>query len=137
MITFSEFVVEDQESLVALWTECKLNRPWNDPMKDIAFAMLNENSTVLVGKAENKIIAAAMVGHDGHRGVLYYVAIHPDYQKQGLGKALMQAAEDWLKLKGIWKVNILVRDDNLGAVGFYKALGFEENAVVSLGKRLL
>jgi ribosomal protein S18 acetylase RimI-like enzyme len=133
---FSNFQPEDQASLITLWTECKLTRPWNDPAQDIAFAMANENATILIGKIDTKIIAAAMVGHDGHRGSLYYVAVHPDHQKQGLGKALMQAAEDWLKSKGVWKINVLVRDDNLAAAGFYKALGFEENEVVSLGKLL-
>jgi ribosomal protein S18 acetylase RimI-like enzyme len=133
---FSIFQPEDEATLIALWTDCKLIRPWNDPARDIAFAMANENSTILVGKVKTKIIASAMLGHDGHRGSLYYVAIHPACHNQGVGKALMQAAEDWLKSKGVWKINVLVRDDNLAAAGFYKALGFEENAVVSLGKLL-
>ena len=77
-----------------------------------------------------------MVGHDGHRGSLYYVAIHQAHQKQGIGKALMQAAENWLRSKGVWKINVLVRDDNLDAFGFYTALGFEQNAVVSLGRTI-
>jgi ribosomal protein S18 acetylase RimI-like enzyme len=136
MASFAVFEIEDQAALIALWTECKLTRPWNDPAKDIAFAMQNPNSTILVGKIKSRLVASAMVGHDGHRGVLYYVAVSPSHQQQGVGAALMQAAEDWLKVKGVWKINVLVRDDNLDALGFYTTLGFELNAVISLGKRL-
>jgi ribosomal protein S18 acetylase RimI-like enzyme len=134
MITFSELQSADKVAVVTLWQKCSLTRPWNDPDKDIAFAMESSNSTILVGRVDTQIVASAMVGHDGHRGVLYYVAVHPDFQKQGIGAALIQAAEVWLKSKGVRKINVLIRDNNLDAVGFYKALGFEPNAVVSMGK---
>jgi ribosomal protein S18 acetylase RimI-like enzyme len=136
MPKFEEYATTDRDEVIALWDTCNLTRPWNDPVGDISFAMRNSNSTILVGKLDAAIVACAMVGHDGHRGTLYYVAVKPDHQNKGLGKALMAAAEVWLKSKGVWKINVLVRDDNLGAVGFYKSIGFEQNAVVSLGKRI-
>jgi ribosomal protein S18 acetylase RimI-like enzyme len=136
MITFSELQSADKDAVITLWQKCSLTRPWNNPDKDIAFAMESSNSTILVGRVDTQIVASAMVGHDGHRGVLYYLAVHPDFQKQGIGAALMHAAEVWLKSKGVWKINVLVRDDNLDAVGFYKSLGFEANAVVSMGKSI-
>ncbi len=124
------------EAVVELWRKCNLTRPWNDPVKDIELAIASPNSTVLVGKIDAQIVASAMVGHDGHRGSLYYVAINPEFQKLGLGKALIRAAEEWLKQRGVWKINILIRDDNLGAAGFYEAIGFERNQVISMGRRL-
>jgi ribosomal protein S18 acetylase RimI-like enzyme len=136
MTGFVAYQPEDEAALISLWAACKLTRPLNDPAQDIAFAMGHENSTILVGKTHDKIIASAMIGHDGHRGTLYYVGVHPEFQNSGLGKALMAAAEDWLKSKGVWKINVLVREDNRDAVGFYETLGFERNAVVSLGKRI-
>jgi ribosomal protein S18 acetylase RimI-like enzyme len=134
MIKFMEFQTTDTVGVIALWEVCNLTRPWNDPVKDINFVMANPNSTILVGRMDSQIVASAMVGHDGHRGVFYYFAVNPDFQKQGIGAALMQAGETWLKARGVWKINILVRDDNLDAVGFYRSLGFEQNAVVSMGK---
>jgi ribosomal protein S18 acetylase RimI-like enzyme len=136
LIQFSEMIESDEADVVALWHECKLTRAWNDPAQDMAFALGCASSTILVGKLENKIVASAMVGHDGHRGALYYVAVHPRQQKKKIGSHLIEAAEEWLKRQGIWKINIMIREDNLGAIGFYKALGFEKNAVVSMGKKI-
>jgi ribosomal protein S18 acetylase RimI-like enzyme len=129
--------VDDQSAVVELWQKCNLTRPWNDPEQDIAFALKGSTSTILVGKFAGKIIAAAMVGHDGHRGALYYLAIDPQFQNKGYGKMLIAEAESWLKQRGVWKINILIRNDNQHAVGFYKALGFEDNAVVSMGRKIL
>jgi ribosomal protein S18 acetylase RimI-like enzyme len=136
VIQFAEMKVEDEQAVIALWNVCNLTRPWNDPQQDLDFAMKGPASTVLVGKLANKIVASAMVGHDGHRGALYYVAVDPAIQKQGVGKSMMNAAEDWLKGQGVWKINIMIRHDNLGAIGFYKSLGFEDNAVVSMGRKI-
>jgi ribosomal protein S18 acetylase RimI-like enzyme len=136
VIKFSVMGIAEKATVIALWGKCGLTRPWNDPVKDIDFAIASETSTVLVGKAGKKIVASAMVGHDGHRGALYYVAVDPAHRKQKIGAALMQAAEDWLKSHGVWKINIMIRENNLDAIGFYKALGYEMNAVVSLGKKI-
>jgi ribosomal protein S18 acetylase RimI-like enzyme len=136
VIKFSVMGIAEKATVIALWGKCGLTRPWNDPVKDIDFAIASETSTVLVGKVDKQIVASAMVGHDGHRGALYYVAVDPAHRKQKIGAALMQAAEDWLKSHGVWKINIMIREDNLDAIGFYKALGYEMNAVVSLGKKI-
>ena len=53
-----------------------------------------------------------MVGHDGHRGVLYYLAVDPEFQKRGFGKAAVAAAEAWLRARGVWKINLMVRSEN-------------------------
>jgi GNAT superfamily N-acetyltransferase len=89
------------QSIVSLWQACGLTRPWNDPHKDIQFAMASETSTILVGKAEGRIMASVMVGHDGHRGVWYYLAVDPMFQKRGFGRILHNAAVDWLKTRGV------------------------------------
>ena len=82
---------------MALWQRCGLTRPWNDPHADIALARRRDNSTVLIGRDNGAIVATVMVGHDGHRGWVYYVAVDPDGRKRGYGRAIMAAAEDWLR----------------------------------------
>lgn len=124
----------EEKAVIAIWTACGLTRPWNDPDNDLAFARGKENSDVLVGLADGEIVAAAMVGHDGHRGTMYYVGVRPDLQKTGYGRALVAAAEAWLKSKGIWKVNLLVRSGNEKVLGFYASLGYGANSAQSLEK---
>jgi ribosomal protein S18 acetylase RimI-like enzyme len=136
VISFRDIQAEDEESVVTLWKRCELTREWNDPYKDIKFARHGETSTVLVGVVEEQIVASVMVGHDGHRGVLYYLAVDPAFQKRGFGKAAVGAAEAWLRERGVWKINLMVRRENEKAGHFYERLGYQINPVTSFGKRL-
>lgn len=136
MISFRDIQEKDKESVVSLWKRCELTRDRNDPYKDIKFAREGKTSTVLVGIFEEHIVASVMVGHDGHRGVLYYLAVDPSFQKRGFGKAAVAAAETWLRERGVWKINLMVRSENEKAGRFYEHIGYEINPVQSFGKRL-
>lgn len=116
----------DEAALVALWKAVGVYRPWNDPARDIAFARRGPHSTVLVAEEGGRILASAMIGEDGHRGWVYYLAVEPDRQGSGLGRSMMAAAEDWLRRRGVWKVQLLVRRDNEAVRDFYRALGYSE-----------
>ena len=67
---------------------------------------------MLIGRDGDAIVATAMVGHDGHRGWVYYVAADPDRRAKGYGRAIMNAAGDWLRAAGIAKLQLMVRRDN-------------------------
>lgn len=131
---------DDQASVVALWQACGLTRPWNDPVADFARAVAGAESAVLVmrGSAidgtEDAILGSVMVGFDGHRGWVYYLAVAPDRQRGGIGRALMGVAEEWLRTRGAPKIQLMVREDNVAALGFYEALGLERQKVVTLGR---
>jgi ribosomal protein S18 acetylase RimI-like enzyme len=99
--------------------------PHNDPGEDFDFAVGRENSDVLLGVGEDRIVASVMVGHDGHRGWLYYVAVDPDYQKRGYGAAIVTAGERWLADRQVRKVMLLVRDTNTAVASFYESLKYE------------
>jgi ribosomal protein S18 acetylase RimI-like enzyme len=124
----------DVADVVALWQRCGLTRPWNDPASDIALARRNPNSSILVGRAGGTIVATAMVGHDGHRGWVYYVAVDPEKQKQGFGRAIMDAAEAWLRAAGLPKLQLLVRRENSKANAFYQSIGYEEADTIVFAK---
>lgn len=135
-LAISAIADADVEKVVALWQRCGLTRPWNDPQADIALARRRDNSTVLVGRDNDAIVATIMVGHDGHRGWVYYVAVDPDGRKRGHGRAIMAAAEDWLRAAGIPKLQLLVRRENAQANAFYGSLGFELSTSVMFQKWL-
>lgn len=141
MIEESGFIVRpiedvDVEHVVALWRKCGLTRPHNDPQKDIAFARHKPSSEVLVGHKDGNVVTSVMVGHDGHRGVVYYVACDPDLQGSGFGRRTMEIAEAWLVSRGVWKLNLMIRDDNEAVRGFYQNLGYEEEPRVVMSRRL-
>lgn len=133
-LEINEITDADVEAVVALWDACGLTRPWNTPQADIAFARSCDHATVLVGRNAGAVVASAMVGHDGHRGTVYYVAVAPPRQGQGLGKAIMAAAEAWLRDHGVWKLNLIVRAENEQAVSFYEALGYAAEERLNLAK---
>jgi ribosomal protein S18 acetylase RimI-like enzyme len=126
----------DVATVIALWQASGLTRPWNDPAADIALARRGPNSTILIGRADNNIVATAMVGHDGHRGWVYYVATDPDRRAMGFGRAIMNAAEDWLRAAGIAKLQLLVRPENAGVAAFYQSIGFGEQKILFFTKWL-
>ncbi|GLI23002.1 hypothetical protein GGQ86_002758 [Xanthobacter flavus] len=126
----------DTEALAALWERAGLTRPWNDPHADIALARRGPHSTILVAREGGSIAGSAMVGHDGHRGWVYYLAVEPDLQGRGLGRALLRAVEDWLRARAIPKLMLLVRPDNEKVRGFYAAEGYLEEPRIVFSRRL-
>ena len=136
-LVFRALEDNDIEAVVALWQSCGLTRQWNDPRKDINFARGKANSEILVGLSETRVVSSIMVGHDGHRGSFYYLAVDPEFQRRGIGAATIRAGEQWLKERGVWKVNLLVRQDNMDVKAFYEELGYEVNAVMSMGQRFI
>ena len=135
-LAITEIEDADVSAVVSLWERCALTRPWNDPVADIALARTSANATILLGRENDRIVASAMVGHDGHRGWVYYVAVDPDWRGQGLGRAIMTAAEDWLRQAGIAKLQLLVRRDNAKASAFYETIGYDEAQVAVFAKWL-
>ena len=126
----------DIPDVIVLWQACGLTRPWNDPASDIALARRGPNSTVLIGRDSGVIVATAMVGHDGHRGWVYYVATDPERRQQGHGRVIMNAAEDWLRAAGLAKVQLMVRRENERAGAFYQSIGYAESQTIVFAKWL-
>ncbi|TBR42543.1 GNAT family acetyltransferase [Marinomonas agarivorans] len=125
----------DQDELINLWRDCELVKPQNAPVKDITRKQKVDPDLLLVGVKNNKIIASVMGGYEGHRGWINYLAVAPDEQKKGYGYQMMEAIESRLKDKGCPKINLQVRTNNTNVLSFYQAIGYCEDAVVSLGKR--
>jgi ribosomal protein S18 acetylase RimI-like enzyme len=124
----------DFDGVVAVWVASGVARPWNNPATDVAFARKGPHSTVLVGETSGRIVATAMVGEDGHRGWTYYVAAEPELQGQGLGREMMAAVEARLAARGVWKVQLLVREDYEQAKGFYERLGYRDTRSICFQK---
>ena len=119
---------------VALWHEVGLTRPWNDPEADLQRAADGPSSAVL-GAFDHGLVGTVMVGHDGHRGWVYYLASKPQRRGEGIGKALMVASEAWLQDRGMPKIQFMVRTDNTGVLAFYDHLGYERQDVLVIGRR--
>jgi ribosomal protein S18 acetylase RimI-like enzyme len=137
LLRIRPFVEADTERVVDLWSRCELLRPWNDPRKDIVRKLAVQRELFMVGELDGALVAAMMVGYEGHRGWVNYLAVEPEIQGRGLGRQMMAEAERRLAALGCPKVQLQVRQGNDAALAFYRALGYTEDAVVNLGKRLV
>lgn len=130
------FELADQDAVLRLWQRCDLVRPWNDPRRDIARKLAVGRELFLLGLRDGVVVASVMGGYDGHRGWVNYLAVDPAWRRRGLGAAMMAALEQALRALGCAKINLQIRNSNLPAQGFYRALGYVGDKVVSMGKRL-
>ena len=135
-LTIAAIEDADVAAVIVLWQRCGLTRPWNDPAGDIALARNGPNAAMLVGRDGRGIAASVLVGHDGHRGWVYYVAVDPDHRHKGYGRVIMDAAEDWLRGRGIEKLQLMVRPDNSQVQAFYQSLGYFEQERIIYAKWL-
>ena len=130
------FKESDEARVIELWTFAGLVRSWNDPKKDIARKLKVQRELFLVADLEGTIVGVVMAGYEGHRGWVNYLAVDIGQRRRGIGSALMRDAERRLRLLGCPKINLQVRAENSDVQAFYAALGFKDDNVVSLGKRL-
>ena len=130
------FQTEDEASVVSLWQLCELTVPWNNPYKDIARKQKVQPELFLVGMLDSLLITTVMGGYDGHRGWINYLAVHPDFQGLGYAQHMMVNVESELRKIGCPKINLQIRSGNAKVMAFYQKLGFTDDRVLSMGKRL-
>jgi ribosomal protein S18 acetylase RimI-like enzyme len=135
-LSISSIEDRDVPEVIALWQRCGSTRPWNDPEADIALARSGTNATILLGRDNGAPVASVLVGHDGHRGWVYYVTVDPEHRFKGYGRMIMSAAEDWLRARGIEKLQLMVRGDNAKVHAFYQSIGYFEQERVVFAKWL-
>ncbi|WP_439817370.1 GNAT family acetyltransferase [Zavarzinia sp. CC-PAN008] len=136
-LTIRPATAADEADVVARWRSSDLVASYNDPSVDFHFARSGASSVVLVAVSGSRAICGSvMVGHDGHRGWLYYLAADPGLRGRGIGRALVRAAEDWLRARGVPKVQLMVRPTNTQVMGFYETLGYEETPRVVMARWL-
>jgi ribosomal protein S18 acetylase RimI-like enzyme len=126
---------KDRVAVIALWKQCGLLAPQNDPHKDIDRKLKVGADLFLVGVVDNDVVATVMGGYEGHRGWINYLAVSPSHQRKGYGQAIMKAVEGLIIAKGSPKINLQVRNTNQAVIAFYNAIGYGNDQVVSLGKR--
>ena len=131
------YLESDEEAVIALWQDCGLVVAHNDPRRDIARKLEVGRDLFLVGVEAGEVVASVMGGYDGHRGWVNYLAVSPQHQRKSYGTVLMRAIEKMLLARGCPKLNLQIRRTNEAIIDFYNSIGYGEDAVVSMGKRLI
>ena len=137
MLEIRSFQQSDAEHVVDLWKCCGLITETNDPRSDIRRKLRVNPEWFLVGLVDDRLVATCMAGYEGHRGWINYLAVAPGHRRRGYAGRLMEAAERRLKAAGCPKINLQVRETNVDVIQFYQSIGYVQDRVVSLGKRLI
>ena len=130
------YEARDEAAVVALWQECGLVVPWNDPRKDIARKLAENPEQLFVAESNGAIVGTCMAGYDGHRGWIYYLAVKPAARRRGEATRLMRHAEEELRRSGCPKIDLMVRETNAEVIEFYRRIGYGRDPVVVLSRRL-
>lgn len=136
LLHIRSFAPSDESAVLALWHRCGLTVPQNNPQQDIAAKSQCQPELFFVGTFLTAVVATAMAGYDGHRGWVYYLAVDPEHRYKGFGRDIIEHVITALRQRGCQKINLQVRTSNTGVLNFYRRLGFKDDDVVSLGRRL-
>ena len=131
------FVEADTDAVVDLWQLADLTHPNNDPFLDIKRKLNDSPWGFLIAMDGRTIIGSIMVGYDGHRGWINYLACHTNHRRRGVVKSLMYEAKNLLLERGCPKINLQIRSGNESAVKFYESIGYSDDNVISFGLRLI
>jgi len=126
----------DRDAVIDLWIECGLIVPSNNPVSDIERKIADSPDLFFVGEINGKVVASCMSGYDGHRGWIYYLAVKPSLRKRSIASNLMRHAENALEELGCPKIDLMVRKNNEQVISFYRKIGYDEDPVVVLSRRL-
>ena len=115
---------EEAEALLALWQAAGTSSSVTDTIADIRGA-IESSASVLVAEVDRHIIGSLIATFDGWRGNMYRIAVHPDYRRRGIGRALVKEGERCLAKLGVKRITALVEEKYPWAIAFWSDIGYE------------
>ena len=123
---FRPMEIADLSAVRELWAKAEgVELSEGDTVEELTRYLERNPNMSFVGMLGGEIIGAVLAGHDGRRGFLYHLAVAPDHQGRGAGRALVGHAVDALRAAGVVRVLILVRHDNSRGMEFWTKQGWE------------
>lgn len=130
---------QDYEAVLALWENAGpgIHVRRSDQPEEIAKKLERDPDLFLVAEADGRIAGSVLGGFDGRRGMMYHLAVAPDYRQRGIASALMAELERRLRAKGCIRYYLLVTTDNHPAIRFYEDRGWQRmESLYAYGKDL-
>ena len=120
--------IEDYDAIFELWNSTEQSRralnPVDDSREGISKYLKRNPDTCFAAIADEKIVGVILTGHDGRRGIIHHLCVHPEYRRMGIAGRLVAYAEEALRKEGIQKIFGLVFKDNDPANSFWESQGY-------------
>jgi ribosomal protein S18 acetylase RimI-like enzyme len=116
--------LEDIDAVLELWRQADATPGVTDNADDLRRAVAESRASVLVAEAGGQIVGSAIGTFDGWRGNIYRLAVHPDYRRRGVARALVAEVETRLARQGAKRITALVEKDHPIAMTFWEAVGY-------------
>jgi len=129
----------DYENALRLWQNAGegIGIGPSDQPAEIAKKLQCDPDLFLVAEDDGCLVGTVIGGFDGRRGMVYHLAVAPDYRRKGLANQLMDEVETRLRARGCRKAYLLVKQGNITAASFYQKRGWGEMDQVHIyGKNL-
>ena len=118
--------IDDYDAVHALWMTIKgfAIRSVDDSREGVERFLRRNPTTSVVAEEDGKIVGAILCGHDGRRGCLYHVCVHPDHRRRGIGKSMVVFCMNALKKEEINKVSLIAFTANDIGNAFWNTIGW-------------
>ena len=124
-VDYDEFKIRDYQNVISLWKSCKGIGLSSADSKDSMEAYLTRNPGMsFVAKYQTGIVGAVLCGHDGRRGYLHHLAVHPTHRNQRIGRTLVQRCVTALQRIGIQKCHLFIFHNNIEGLQFWERIGW-------------
>jgi ribosomal protein S18 acetylase RimI-like enzyme len=133
VITIQPLDIEAYEEVLALWQKSEgVGLSGADSRENIRSYLERNPGLSFVALNGSRIVGAVLAGHDGRRGYIHHLAVHPEWRRQGIGRRLADRCLQVLQGVGILKCHLFIFNDNTGGMVFWKTLGWEQRLDISL-----
>ena len=125
MINISTFTIDAYDQVIALWQQAEGVGLSSADSRESIQAYLERNPGMsFIAEQDGTLVGAVLSGHDGRRGYIHHLAVHPNYRWQGIGRKLVDRCLATLQEVGIQKCHLFIFNENVDGICFWESVGW-------------
>lgn len=132
-VTISQLSIVSYGDILSLWQQCEgVGLSDADSRENIQSYLDRNPGMSFIATSDGRVIGTVLGGHDGRRGYIHHLAVHPDCRRQGIGRQLAERCLQVLGDEGIQKCHIFIFNNNAGGIAFWKSMGWTHRKDISV-----
>ncbi|KAA3664690.1 MAG: GNAT family N-acetyltransferase [Chloroflexi bacterium] len=132
------FTLNDHANAIALWRQSEgVGLSSADEKPAIAKYLARNPGMSFVAFYENQLVGAILCGHDGRRGYIHHLAVHPEFRRSGIGQQLVAHGLSALAEAGIDKCHLFIFHKNESGKAFWESIGYSLRMDIQIMSKLI